>query len=88
MTMPFPVPFHPLRPSGAARALAVALLASVVLLAGCSKDDKKQATQTAAKVGKEEITSPSDQLLSQEVSALSSARADGVGQSRHPRTPD
>jgi len=56
MTMLFPFCFDRLSAAGAARSLAMALLASAALLAGCSKDEKKQATQTAAKVGKEEIT--------------------------------
>ena len=55
MTMPFPSRSSPLRLSGATRPLAIALVASVALLAGCTKKDKP-ATQTAVKVGKEEIT--------------------------------
>ncbi len=56
MTMPFPSRTRQRRPSGAARALAVALVASVALIAGCNRDKDKPATQTAAKVNKEEIT--------------------------------
>jgi len=56
MTMPSPSRSRPLRPRGAARALAIALVASVALLAGCNKNEEKPATQVVAKVGKVEIT--------------------------------
>ena len=56
MTMPFPSRSRPLRPRGADRALAIALVASVALLAGCNKNEEKPATQVVAKVGKVEIT--------------------------------
>ncbi len=38
------------------RAVAVAAMAAMLLLAGCSSDKKDKASQTAAKVNKEEIT--------------------------------
>ena len=56
MTMPFSSRSRPLRSCGAARALAIALVASVALLAGCNKNEEKPATQVVAKVGKVEIT--------------------------------
>jgi EpsD family peptidyl-prolyl cis-trans isomerase len=56
MTIPFPSRSRHQRPSGAARVVAVSLVASVAFLAGCDKNKEKAATQTAAKVNKEEIT--------------------------------
>ena len=56
MTMPFPSRSRPFRPNGAARALAIALVASVALLAGCNKNKEKQATQTVVTVNDVEIT--------------------------------
>jgi len=57
MTMPVPSRSRPRRRIGAARALAVAVVAGATLLAGCGdKKKEKAATQTAAKVNKEEIT--------------------------------
>ena len=47
---------RPVRPSGAVRALALGLALGVALLAGCNRSKDKPATQTAAKVNKEEIT--------------------------------
>src|SRR5450755_2738320 len=57
MTMSLPSCSRPARRNGAARTLAVALAVSATLLAGCGDKKKdKAATQTAAKVNKEEIT--------------------------------
>jgi EpsD family peptidyl-prolyl cis-trans isomerase len=57
MTMPIPSRSRPRHRIGAARALAVAVVAGATLLAGCGdKKKEKAATQTAAKVNKEEIT--------------------------------
>jgi EpsD family peptidyl-prolyl cis-trans isomerase len=57
MTMPFPPCLRPLRRLGAVRTFALALAVGATLLAGCSdKKKEKAATQTAAKVNKEEIT--------------------------------
>ena len=57
MTMPFPPCPRPLRRLGAARTFALALAVGATLLAGCGDKKKdKAATQTAAKVNKEEIT--------------------------------
>jgi len=56
MTMLFLSPSRPLRPNGAGRTLAIALVASVTLLAGCDQKKPPPVTQTAAKVGNEEIT--------------------------------
>ncbi len=57
MTMPVPPRSRPRRRIGAARAFALALAVGATLLAGCSdKKKEKAATQTAAKVNKEEIT--------------------------------
>jgi len=57
MTMPVPPRLRLRRRISAARALAVAIVAGATLLAGCGdKKKEKAATQTAAKVNKEEIT--------------------------------
>ena len=56
MTMPFPPCSRPLRRLGAARGFALALAVGATLLAGCGDKKEKAATQTAAKVNKEEIT--------------------------------
>jgi EpsD family peptidyl-prolyl cis-trans isomerase len=57
MTMPVPSFSRRRRRIGVARALAVAVVAGATLLAGCGdKKKEKVATQTAAKVNKEEIT--------------------------------
>lgn len=57
MTMPVPPRSRPQRRFGATRAFALALAVGATLLAGCSdKKKEKAATQTAAKVNKEEIT--------------------------------
>ena len=57
MTMPVPSCSRPLGRLGAARTFALALAVGATLLAGCSDKKKdKAATQTAAKVNKEEIT--------------------------------
>ena len=57
MTMPFLPCSRPRRRFGAARAFALALAVGATLLAGCGDKKKdKAATQTAAKVNKEEIT--------------------------------
>jgi len=57
MTMPVPPRLRLRRRISAARALAVAIVAGATLLAGCGdKKKEKPATQTAAKVNKEEIT--------------------------------
>ena len=47
---------RPARRIGGARAVALGLTLGVALLAGCDKNKEKPATQTAAKVNKEEIT--------------------------------
>lgn len=56
MTMPFPPPPYLQRRISASRALAIALAVGATLLAGCGDKKEKAATQTAAKVNKEEIT--------------------------------
>jgi EpsD family peptidyl-prolyl cis-trans isomerase len=57
MTMPFLPCSRPLRRLGAVRTFALALAVGATLLAGCSdKKKERAATQTAAKVNKEEIT--------------------------------
>jgi EpsD family peptidyl-prolyl cis-trans isomerase len=57
MTMPLPPRSRPRRRIGSARAFALAIAVGATLLAGCGdKKKEKSATQTAAKVNKEEIT--------------------------------
>jgi len=56
MTLQFPSRLRRGRRSGVARAAAIAVVVGVALLAGCNKSKEKTATQTAAKVNKEEIT--------------------------------
>ena len=57
MTLPFAPRSRPCRRIGPGRILAVTVVAAATLLAGCGdKKKEKVATQTAAKVNKEEIT--------------------------------
>lgn len=56
MTMPLPPRSRRQRRISASRAVAVALAVGAMLLAGCGDKKEKPATQTAAKVNKEEIT--------------------------------
>jgi EpsD family peptidyl-prolyl cis-trans isomerase len=63
------------RRSGAVRIVALALTVGVALLAGCNKNKEKQATQTAAKVNKEEITVHQINFLLSQQRALPAAQA-------------
>jgi EpsD family peptidyl-prolyl cis-trans isomerase len=54
--MTMPSPSRRLGPIGAAQALAIALVASVALLAGCNNEKKSPWTQAVFKVGNQEIT--------------------------------
>ena len=56
MTLQFSSCSRPARRTGTVRIAALALTVGVALLAGCNKGKDKPATQTAAKVNKEEIT--------------------------------
>jgi EpsD family peptidyl-prolyl cis-trans isomerase len=56
MTLKLPSCSRPGRHIGAVRVAALAITVGVALLAGCGKSKDKPATQTAAKVNKEEIT--------------------------------
>ena len=56
MTTPFTPCFHRTQSVSILRIAAIAIAVSVGLLAGCNKAGDKAATQTAAKVNKEEIT--------------------------------
>jgi EpsD family peptidyl-prolyl cis-trans isomerase len=60
---------------GALRIAALAVTVGVALLAGCSKNKDKQATQTAAKVNKEEITVHQINFLLSQQRALPAAQA-------------
>ncbi|MGZ8260155.1 MAG: EpsD family peptidyl-prolyl cis-trans isomerase, partial [Caldimonas sp.] len=68
---------RPARRNRAARALALGLTVGVALLAGCSKDKDKEkpATQTAAKVNKEEITVHQINFLLSQQRALPASQA-------------
>jgi EpsD family peptidyl-prolyl cis-trans isomerase len=74
MTMTIPRSRLPIR-LGAMRAAAVALVVGVTLLAGCNKSKEKPATQTAAKVNKEEITVHQINFLLSQQRALPPAQA-------------
>jgi len=56
MTLQFSPCSRPAPGSSAVRIAALALAVGIALLAGCNKSKDKPATQTAAKVNKEEIT--------------------------------
>jgi EpsD family peptidyl-prolyl cis-trans isomerase len=56
MKTPADPPFFVARPPGGGKLFIVAIGVCALLLAGCGKNKDKEATQTAAKVNKEEIT--------------------------------
>jgi EpsD family peptidyl-prolyl cis-trans isomerase len=56
MKTPAGSPFFVARPPGGAKLFIIAIGVCVLLLAGCGKNKDQAATQTAAKVNKEEIT--------------------------------
>ena len=75
MTLQFPSRLRRGRRSGAARAAAVAVVVGVALLAGCNRSKEKPATQTAAKVNKEEITVHEINFLLSQQRALPASQA-------------
>jgi len=75
MTLQFPSSLRRGRRIGAARAAAIAVTVGVALLAGCSKNKDKAATQTAAKVNKEEITVHQINFVLSQQRALPAAQA-------------
>jgi len=75
MTLHFSSRSRPMRPSGVARALALGVTLGLALLAGCNKNKEKPATQTAAKVNKEEITVHQINFLLSQQRALPAAQA-------------
>jgi EpsD family peptidyl-prolyl cis-trans isomerase len=66
---------RPGRRIGAVRIAALAVTVGVALLAGCSKNKDKPATQTAAKVNKEEITVHQINFLLSQQRALPASQA-------------
>jgi EpsD family peptidyl-prolyl cis-trans isomerase len=66
---------RPMRAFDGARALALGLTLGVALLAGCERNKEKPATQTAAKVNKEEITVHQINFLLSQQRALPAAQA-------------
>src|SRR3954469_2527486 len=65
----------PVRRLGALRLAALAVTVGVALLAGCNKTKDKAATQTAAKVNKEEITVHQINFLLSQQRAIPQAQA-------------
>jgi EpsD family peptidyl-prolyl cis-trans isomerase len=75
MTLQSPSRLRRVRRIGAARAAAIAVALGVALVAGCSKNKDKPATQTAAKVNKEEITVHQINFLLSQQRALPASQA-------------
>jgi len=75
MTLQFSSRSRPARRTGAVRLAALALTVGVALLAGCNKSKEKPATQTAAKVNKEEITVHQINFLLSQQRGLAPAQA-------------
>jgi EpsD family peptidyl-prolyl cis-trans isomerase len=75
MTLHFSSRPRPMRAFDGARALALGLTLGVALLAGCDRNKEKPATQTAAKVNKEEITVHQINFLLSQQRALPAAQA-------------
>ncbi len=79
MTMPFPPRSRARCRIGACRAFAVALAVGATLLAGCGDKKDKPATQTAAKVNKEEITVHQINFVLAQQRGLAPAQAASAG---------
>ena len=65
--------------AGPGRTVLVAAMAAVFVLAGCSGDKKDKASQTAAKVNKEEITVHQINFVMQQQRGLKPEQADAAG---------
>ena len=72
---------------GPARALALALAVAATALVACGEKKEKPATQTAAKVNKEEITVHQINFVLAQQRGIA-ARAGGLGEPADPRAPD